>query len=52
MHDLDSYLGTIVNGQPIGAAFGADRVPLRPGENTVVAGGTQSPFSFRVIVEY
>lgn len=48
--DLGSTLGTEVNGQPIGEHFGRDRQPLSVGENTIVAGGHQSPFVFKVVV--
>jgi CRP-like cAMP-binding protein len=48
VRDLGSTLGTIVNNRSIGRDFPLDSVPLRPGENTVVAGGTGSPFVFAV----
>lgn len=51
IHDLDSHLGTIVNGRGIGSSFGADSERLHPGENTVVAGGMQSPYVFRVLID-
>ena len=51
VHDLNSHLGTVVNGQAIGAHFGSDWAPLRIGENTIIAGGEKSPFVFRIIVE-
>jgi CRP/FNR family transcriptional regulator, cyclic AMP receptor protein len=50
VRDLGSALGTIVNGQPIGHHFRADDVPLRAGENEVIAGGSGSPFVFSVFV--
>jgi CRP-like cAMP-binding protein len=48
VRDLGSTLGTIVNNRSIGRDFPLDSVPLRPGENTVVAGGRGSPFVFAV----
>jgi CRP/FNR family transcriptional regulator, cyclic AMP receptor protein len=48
VRDLGSTLGTIVNNRSIGRDFPLDSVPLRPGENTIVAGGTGSPFVFAV----
>lgn len=48
VHDLESTLGTVVNGEAIGKHFSTDYANLRPGENTVVAGGDASPFVFRV----
>lgn len=50
LRDLGSTLGTIVNGQPIGDYSGIDDVPLRPGENEVIAGGMHSPFVFSVAI--
>jgi CRP-like cAMP-binding protein len=50
VRDLGSALGTIVNGAPIGHHFGTDDVPLRAGENEVIAGGSDSPFVFSVFV--
>jgi CRP/FNR family transcriptional regulator, cyclic AMP receptor protein len=48
VRDLNSTLGTIVNGQPLGRDFPVDSAPLRKGENSVVAGGAGSPFAFTV----
>jgi CRP/FNR family transcriptional regulator, cyclic AMP receptor protein len=48
VRDLGSTLGTIVNNRSIGRDFPLDSVPLRPGENTIVAGGSGSPFVFAV----
>jgi hypothetical protein len=48
--DLDSALGTIVNGRAIGRHFMTDTAPLHRGENQVVAGGRDSPFAFMVTV--
>ena len=46
--DLNSTLGTIVNGRPLGRDFPGDSAPLHMGENTLVAGGKGSPFAFVV----
>jgi CRP/FNR family cyclic AMP-dependent transcriptional regulator len=48
VRDLNSTLGTIVNGQPLGRDFPIDSAPLRQGDNSVVAGGDGSPFAFVV----
>jgi CRP-like cAMP-binding protein len=48
VRDLVSKLGTIVNDRPLGWDFPSDSAPLRPGENTIIAGGTGSPFVFAV----
>jgi CRP/FNR family cyclic AMP-dependent transcriptional regulator len=48
VRDLNSTLGTIVNGQPLGHDFPVDSAPLRHGDNSVVAGGAGSPFAFAV----
>jgi CRP/FNR family transcriptional regulator, cyclic AMP receptor protein len=50
VRDLRSTLGTIVNGEPIGDHFSGDDVPLRAGENEVIAGGVDSPFIFSVLI--
>ena len=42
VRDLCSTLGTIVNGEPIGA-FRGDDAALRAGENEVIAGGVVLP---------
>jgi len=49
--DLGSTLGTRINGVFLGRNFGKDFEYLNPGENRVVAGGLDSPFVFKVIVE-
>ena len=46
VRDLNSTLGTIVNGRPLGRDFPVDSAPLRKGDNSVVAGGDGSPFAF------
>ena len=50
VRDCGSYVGTIVNGVPIGGYRHVATVPLAVGENEVVAGGPRSPFRFRVVV--
>ena len=50
VRDRGSYVGTIVNGVPIGGYRHGATVPLAVGENEVVAGGPRSPFRFRVVV--
>jgi hypothetical protein len=48
VRDLNSTLGTIVNGQPLGHDFPVDSAPLHKGDNSVVAGGDGSTFVFVV----
>src|SRR5690606_13029997 len=48
VRDLGSTLGTMVNERSIGREFPLDSAPLRPGDNTIVAGGKGSPFVFAV----
>lgn len=50
VRDLDSELGTTVNGQFLGGIFSKDTEILQTGENVIVAGGVSSPFVFRVTV--
>lgn len=50
IRDLGSKLGTHVNGVAIGLDFDRDSERLVHGENSVIAGGTNSGFAFRVIV--
>lgn len=50
VRDLATPLGTIVNGRNIGREFAADVEPLKPGDNTIVAGGADSPHRFTVTV--
>jgi hypothetical protein len=50
IQDLGSTLGTEVNGRALGENFGSDIALLEPGENTVVAGGYESPYVFKVVV--
>jgi len=48
--DLGSTLGTEVNGEPLGYHFGKDFEYLKVGENRIVAGGLDSPFTFTVLM--
>ena len=48
VRDLNSMLGTIVNDRPLGRDFPVQSAPLDHGENTLVAGGRGSPFTFNV----
>ena len=50
VRDLDSSLGTLVNGEPIGSHFRTDVAELRLGENRIVAGGFDSDFAFAAVV--
>jgi CRP-like cAMP-binding protein len=50
VRDLDSSLGTSVNGEPIGSHFRTDVAELRPGQNRIVAGGFDSEFAFTALV--
>ena len=48
--DMGSALGTIVNGQAVGHHFMKDSAPLHRGENHIIAGGHDSPFTFLISV--
>jgi CRP/FNR family transcriptional regulator, cyclic AMP receptor protein len=48
VRDLNSMLGTLVNDRPLGRDFPVASAPLQKGENTVVAGGRGSPFTFKL----
>jgi hypothetical protein len=48
VQDLNSMLGTLVNDRPLGRDFPVESAPLHNGENTVVAGGRGSAFTFKV----
>ena len=50
VRDLDSHLGTIVNGRRIASFEERVWAGLRFGENEVRAGGADTPFRFRIIV--
>jgi hypothetical protein len=49
--DLGSTLGTEVNGDFLGEHFDKDVKYLNMGENTITAGGMDSPFTFIVRLE-
>ena len=49
--DLRSTLGTEVNGEFLGEHFDKDFKYLNMGENTITAGGMESPFTFTVRLE-
>ena len=49
--DLGSTLGTEVNGEFLGEQFDKDFKYLNMGENTITAGGMESPFTFTVRLE-
>jgi hypothetical protein len=49
VRDLESTLGTSVNGVFLGRRFGSDLASLKRGENIIAAGGVDSPFRFRVV---
>lgn len=46
--DAGSTLGTIVDEVPLGEHFPRSRIALDPGEHVVVAGGSRSPWRFRL----
>jgi hypothetical protein len=50
VRDLNSALGTSVNGQPIGSHFRSDVAELRPSQNRIIAGGAGSDFVFGALV--
>lgn len=50
LRDLGSALGTSVNGQFLGVDFPRDSMKLNVGDNIIVAGGAESPFSFTLHV--
>jgi CRP/FNR family transcriptional regulator, cyclic AMP receptor protein len=51
VRDRSSTLGTLVNGVGICQHFITDTARLDPGENTITAGGVNSPYVFRVVLE-
>ncbi len=51
VQDLGSRLGTRVNGEFLGHHFAKDHKNLRLGDNTVTAGGMDSPYTFSVRIE-
>ena len=50
LSDPGSTMGTLVNGEFIGRHAPQDFVRLYEGRNDILAGGVDSPFSFRLIV--
>ena len=50
VRDLNSALGTTVNGEPIGSQFGTDIAELKPGRNEIMAGGFGSDFAFSALI--
>ncbi|MFQ5534677.1 MAG: cyclic nucleotide-binding domain-containing protein [Sphingomonadales bacterium] len=51
VRDLGSYLGTIVNGARLSRYGGSATAPLNFGANTVIAGTTESPYRFTIVIE-
>ncbi len=51
VRDLDSRLGTQVNGKALGHHFDRDVAPLNDGHNLIFAGGSGSPFAFSVVLD-
>ena len=51
IRDAASYHGTTVNNQRIGRAGRTSVAPLRIGENSIVAGSSDSPYSFTLLIE-
>ena len=49
--DLGSALGTELNDDFLGHNFGRDFGYLEPGENRITAGGVDSPFNFKILME-
>ncbi len=49
--DAGSTLGTAVDGVFLGEHFPRTRLPLAPGEHEIVAGGADSPWRFRLVVD-
>lgn len=51
LRDLESHLGTLVNGVRIAHFEESQFADLHFGDNTVAAGGLESPFQFHIVVE-
>ncbi len=51
VRDLDSHLGTMVNGRRIASFEHSAGARLGFGPNLVQAGGIDSPYRFRIVVE-
>jgi hypothetical protein len=50
--DINSRLGTTVNGTIIGGRTGRVRAELRPGHNELAIGGPRTPYRFQVTLEH
>lgn len=50
VRDCNSELGTVVNDRNLGRDFPIDQIALKPGENTIIAGGDGSPYKFLIDV--
>ncbi len=48
VRDCNSELGTVVNDRNLGRDFPIDQIALKPGKNTVIAGGDGSPYKFLI----
>ena len=48
--DLESTLGTAVNGTFLGESFSSTRAELKPGENEIIAGGPQGGYRFSIVI--
>ena len=51
VRDLQSRLGTLVNGARVASFEQSDLAELTLGENSIQTGGTESPYRFHVIVQ-
>lgn len=51
VRDLGSYLGTVVNGVRVAKFENSEVAMLQLGQNLVLAGGDDSPYSFAIIVD-
>lgn len=50
VRDRGSFLGTIVNDEPIGGKSKRRAAELKPGENTIIVGPSDSPYRFKLTV--
>ena len=51
IRDLGSYLGTQVDDEILGDKHERASLPLKAGECTLIAGGKDSPYAFRLVLE-
>jgi hypothetical protein len=51
VRDSGSYHGTTVNNQRIGGDRGISMMPLHLGENSIIAGASDSPYCFTLLIE-